>query len=214
MKKAYILFLCIAVLMLTSCMSMLFGTSDTEEDEELLMDSSPENIPLYNPEFTSSDYVSRITSSNFSNTVIKKSDRIMIYSITGDYFTNRSIETTLKADLIEQGFSDVFVFSDYMDVTSMENAESIYPYVFALGCTDVIQLEIDDNMHTYTYGGGIADIAFDIEVWDIPDSDIAIKIVDKLACKENKGVHFDESLANVIESMSMKVVKELCKYSE
>ena len=189
-----VLIIVFIVLVLTGCESLSSGTSSSQ---------------------IFSNYVSRVNSSNFTNSVIKKSDGILVYSLVGDFFENRLVEETMKRELEKNGFSKVVIFTDYKDITSFKEDEHMIDYIFDYGCKNTIQISFGNNgnYNTYHYGGGISEISYDIEVWNLSTFKQSIKMTDKTYSKENKFKHYDDTLDDVFESMSRQVVLELCKYS-
>lgn len=157
-------------------------------------------------------YKATAYSINYADESISKDDKILILFETGNFMLQREVESSIVDALSKNGINAIAYSS-----IEIESQPSTVEYLDRIAwnnrCKYIMYVHVSD-VYTYTTGGGIAELRFNADMFDLDSSRFNLRITGAINCKENLYHSYTESIAPAGKCIANAIVDEYMKHVE
>lgn len=156
-------------------------------------------------------YKSKGVSTKLTDRTITTDDIIYLISDMGDFRSNRYVEELLNEKFSEYGIKCVLT-TDKLTGKEEDYSSLLYSLITSTNHQYRMFIELED-LYTYTHGGGISSLETEVLVYwknDFENQTIVMNI--STDCKENKLLHYSDTLEDCLESLCSEIVSQYMKY--
>lgn len=150
-------------------------------------------------------------SSGMSGAKFDKSEKMIIVASLTDFGWQRLIEENLKNNLIASGYNVVAASDIYPKSLESEANQGLWDAMDIEDPRYVLYINLED-MYTYTHGGGISSLVFEVKIDDHLIWDQILTMSVSADCAYNELVSYRASLEPASKCISDSIAKELTKY--